>query len=54
MGTLTDYVQPEQGSDSVHAFSQGNTSPWIAAPFGIDGAAAAGHSRHAPAKPLDR
>ncbi len=35
MGTLTDYVQPEQGSDSVHAFSQGNTSPWIAAPFGF-------------------
>jgi predicted alpha-1,2-mannosidase len=29
------HVNPEQGSDSVHAFSQGNTSPWIAAPFGM-------------------
>lgn len=35
MERLTDYADPEQGSDSVHAFSQGNTSPWIAAPFGM-------------------
>ena len=35
MGRLIDYANPEQGSDSVHAFSHGNTSPWIAAPFGM-------------------
>lgn len=35
MSRLTDYANPEQGSDSVHAFSNGNTSPWIAAPFGM-------------------
>ena len=35
MDRLTDYANPEQGSDSVHAFSNGNTSPWIAAPFGM-------------------
>jgi len=35
MAGLTDYANPEQGSDSVHAFSRGNTSPWIAAPFGM-------------------
>ena len=35
MGKLVQQVNPEQGSDSVHAFSQGNTSPWIAAPFGM-------------------
>ncbi|HAA74024.1 TPA: glycoside hydrolase family 92 protein, partial [Candidatus Latescibacteria bacterium] len=35
MDRLTDYANPEQGSDSFHAFSNGNTSPWIAAPFGM-------------------
>ncbi|MEE2833265.1 MAG: GH92 family glycosyl hydrolase [Candidatus Latescibacterota bacterium] len=35
MGRLTDYADPEQGSDSVNEFSRGNTSPWIAAPFGM-------------------
>jgi putative alpha-1,2-mannosidase len=35
MGKLTDYANPEQGSDSVNQFSNGNTSPWIAAPFGM-------------------
>jgi predicted alpha-1,2-mannosidase len=35
MGKLIEYANPEQGSDSVHEFSKGNTSPWIAAPFGM-------------------
>jgi predicted alpha-1,2-mannosidase len=35
MTSLTDFVNPEQGSDSVHSFSRGNTAPWIAAPFGM-------------------
>ena len=35
MGKLTEYANPEQGSDSVNQFSNGNTSPWIAAPFGM-------------------
>ncbi len=35
MDRLTDYADPEHGSDSVHHFSNGNTSPWIAAPFGM-------------------
>jgi len=35
MGNLIDYANPEQGSDSVNAFSNGNTSPWIAAHFGM-------------------
>ena len=33
--TLLDYANPAQGTESVHAFSQGNTLPLIARPFAM-------------------
>ena len=35
MRDLLDYANPAQGTDSVHAFSQGNTSPLVARPFAM-------------------
>ena len=32
---LLDYVNPGQGSNSVHTFSQGNTLPLVARPFAM-------------------
>ena len=32
---LLQYVNPEQGTDSVHSFSKGNTHPLVARPFGM-------------------
>ena len=33
--TLLDYVNPAQGTESVHTFSQGNTLPLVARPFAM-------------------
>ena len=33
--TLLDYANPAQGTESVHAFSQGNTLPLVARPFAM-------------------
>ena len=33
--TLLDYASPAQGTESVHAFSQGNTLPLVARPFAM-------------------
>ena len=35
MRKLIDYADPTQGTDSVHAFSEGNTLPLIARPFAM-------------------